>query len=285
MSTCVFVSDLHGRPERYQKLFALIAEERPQAVFLGGDLIQCAVQAGGQSDGTGAVDDVLARGFQRLRRDLVSNYPDVFVIMGNDDLRALEPRLIELETHGLWHYAHARRLSLGRFDVYGYAYVPPTPFMLKDWERYDVSAYVDPGCVPPNEGWRSVAVDDSTLKFATIAEDLDRLVGDDSLDNAILLCHSPPYRTNLDRAALDGKSVDHVPLDVHVGSIALRRLIEKRHPLLTLHGHVHEAARLSGSWRDRIGRTHLFSAAHDGPELAVVRFALEDLEAASRELR
>jgi Icc-related predicted phosphoesterase len=285
MSTCVFVSDLHGRPERYQKLFALIAEERPQAVFLGGDLIQCAVQAGGQSDGTGAVDDVLARGFQRLRRDLVSNYPDVFVIMGNDDLRALEPRLIELETHGLWHYAHARRLSLGRFDVYGYAYVPPTPFMLKDWERYDVSAYVDPGCVPPNEGWRSVAVDDSTLKFATIAEDLDRLVGDDSLDNAILLCHSPPYRTNLDRAALDGKSVDHVPLDVHVGSIALRRLIEKRQPLLTLHGHVHEAARLSGSWRDRIGRTHLFSAAHDGPELAVVRFALEDLEAASRELR
>jgi Icc-related predicted phosphoesterase len=285
MSTCVFVSDLHGRPERYQKLFALIAEERPQAVFLGGDLIQCAVQAGGQSDGTGAVDDVLARGFQRLRRDLVSNYPDVVVIMGNDDLRALEPRLIELETHGLWHYAHARRLSLGRFDVYGYAYVPPTPFMLKDWERYDVSAYVDPGCVPPNEGWRSVAVDDSTLKFATIAEDLDRLVGDDSLDNAILLCHSPPYRTNLDRAALDGKSVDHVPLDVHVGSIALRRLIEKRQPLLTLHGHVHEAARLSGSWRDRIGRTHLFSAAHDGPELAVVRFALEDLEAASRELR
>jgi Icc-related predicted phosphoesterase len=61
-------------------------------------------------------------------------------------------------------------------------------------------------------------------------------------------------------------------MDVHVGSIAIRRFIEERQPLLTLHGHVHESARLSGSWRDRIGATHCFSAAHDGPELAVVRF-------------
>jgi Icc-related predicted phosphoesterase len=65
----------------------------------------------------------------------------------------------------------------------------------------------------------------------------------------------------------------------------MRRFIEARQPLLTLHGHVHESARLTGSWRDRIGRTHLFSAAHDGPELALVRFDLENLEAAWRELR
>jgi Icc-related predicted phosphoesterase len=57
-----------------------------------------------------------------------------------------------------------------------------------------------------------------------------------------------------------------------------------RQPLLTLHGHVHESARLTHSWRDRIGRTHLFSAAHDGPELALVRFELDDLEGATREL-
>ena len=79
-------------------------------------------------------------------------------------------------------------------------------------------------------------------------------------------------------------TVEHVPLDVHVGSIAIRRFIEERQPLVTLHGHVHESARLTGSWRDRIGRTHLFSAAHDGPELALVRFDLEDPASATREL-
>jgi Icc-related predicted phosphoesterase len=78
--------------------------------------------------------------------------------------------------------------------------------------------------------------------------------------------------------------VDHVPLDVHVGSIAIKRFIEERQPLLSLHGHIHEAPRLTGAWRERVGRTHCFTAAHDGPELALVRFDLDDLESATREL-
>jgi Icc-related predicted phosphoesterase len=99
-----------------------------------------------------------------------------------------------------------------------------------------------------------------------------------------MLFHAPPYRTDLDRAALDGHTFEHVPLDVHIGSIAIRRFIEERQPLVTLHGHVHESARITGSWRQRIGRTWCFSAAHDGPELALVRFDLEDPGAATREL-
>jgi Icc-related predicted phosphoesterase len=75
-----------------------------------------------------------------------------------------------------------------------------------------------------------------------------------------------------------------VPLEPHVGSIAVRRFIEARRPLLTLHGHVHESARLSGRWQERLGRTLLLSAAHDGPELALVRFDLDDLSSATREL-
>jgi hypothetical protein len=42
--------------------------------------------------------------------------------------------------------------------------------------------------------------------------------------------------------------------------------------------------RNSGLDDARIGRTHLFSAAHDGPELALVRFDLEDPASATREL-
>jgi hypothetical protein len=39
-----------------------------------------------------------------------------------------------------------------------------------------------------------------------------------------------------------------------------------------------------GDWRDRIGETHLFGAAHHGPELALVRFDPADPEKATREL-
>jgi uncharacterized protein len=51
-----------------------------------------------------------------------------------------------------------------------------------------------------------------------------------------------------------------------------------------LHGHVHESARLSGEWKIRIGRTVSINGAHDGPELALVRFDLESPEAATRDL-
>ena len=78
--------------------------------------------------------------------------------------------------------------------------------------------------------------------------------------------------------------IDHVPLDVHVGSIAVKRFIERRRPMLTLHGHVHESARLTGHWQERIGRTLCLSAAHDGPELALVSFDTESLADAERVL-
>ena len=75
-----------------------------------------------------------------------------------------------------------------------------------------------------------------------------------------------------DRAALDGKTVDHVPLDVHIGSIAVRRFIEARQPLLALHGHVHESRRLTGRWQYSLGRTVCWNAANDTAELALMRF-------------
>ena len=36
---CFFVSDLHGKIDRYTKLFEAVASEKPQAVLLGGDLL------------------------------------------------------------------------------------------------------------------------------------------------------------------------------------------------------------------------------------------------------
>ena len=73
---------------------------------------------------------------------------------------------------------------------------------------------------------------------------------DNDLSRAMFLFHTPPYNTGLDRAALDGKKVNYVDLDVHVGSIAVRRFIESRQPLLTLHGHIHESARITGSGKN-----------------------------------
>jgi len=283
---CLFATDLHGSVDRYETLFRVVEEEPPAAVFLGGDLLP----SGFRSDATidsghrDFLNEYLAVRLIRARERLKDRYPRVFAILGNDDHRFQEAAVLEIAARGLWTYLHGRRDRLRGQAVYGYSFVPPSPFRLKDWERYDVSRYVDPGCVSPEEGMRSVPVGQAEIRYGTIRQDLERLTGRDDLADATFLFHTPPYQTALDRAALDGQLVDHVPLDVHVGSIAVRRFIEERQPRLTLHGHIHESARITGAWRDRIGKTHLLGAAHDGPELALVRFDLEDPAGATREL-
>jgi len=279
---CFFASDLHGSADRYRTLLGLAEKERPRAVFLGGDLLPHHWASRRLSGDF--VAEVLEPGVRSLQERYGDDAPAFFLILGNDDDRVSEEAFLDADRRGLWTYAHERWSMLESHPVLGYAYVPPTPFLLKDWERYDVSRSIDPGCVSPEEGQRTVPVDADTVRYGTIAADLERLTEDREMDRAILLFHSPPYRTVLDRAGLDGQSVDHVPLDVHVGSIAIQRFIEARQPLLTLHGHIHEAPRLTGEWRVQIGRTHCFTAAHDGPELALVRFDPDDLENATREL-
>lgn len=293
MALCLFASDLHGRVDCYAKLFAAIEAERPAAVFLGGDLLPNGLGLAG-AGATGrehdrAADRPFLTGFlagelSRLRRALAEDYPAVFAILGNDDPRIEETAALELDARGLWHYAHLRRIPWGDYCVFGYSCVPPTPFRLKDWERYDVSRFVDPGCSSPEEGWRTVPASEGDIRYGTIQADLEALAGAEDLARAIVLLHAPPYESPLDRAALDNVSIDHVPLDVHIGSIAVRRFILAHAPLVTLHGHVHESARLTGQWRTRYDRTHAFSAAHDGPELALIRFDPARLDAAARTL-
>ena len=284
MINCFFVSDLHGIFDRYQKLFAKIKEELPNILFLGGDILPPVFYSPTNNEYDDFFEDILLKGFLKLKKDLCSSYPKVFLILGNDDGAYFEDSIVRAEDLGVWKYIHNKKIELGEYNIYGYNYVPPTPFQLKDWERYDVSRYVDPGCISPEEGKHSKELEKNEIKYSTIQNDIEKLVQEKNLDKSIFLFHSPPYKTKLDRAALDGKMVSHVPLDVHVGSIAIKRFIENQQPLLTLHGHIHESAEITGTWKDRIGKTYSFSAAHNGSELALVKFNLESLDKSEREL-
>ena len=283
---CFYVTDLHGATEKYKKLFGRILENRPEVVFIGGDILPGGAGIYKAIDFTHEdfVNDFLISELNVVKNRLGKNYPDIFIILGNDDGRSADAAIIDAAVQGNWNYIHNRRIKKNDYSIYGYNYVNPTPYQLKDWERYDVYRYKEPGAVSPEDGSYSFPIRENEIKFSTIKKDLEFLVRDDNLKNAIFLFHAPPYNTKLDRAVLDRKMIDHVPLDLHVGSIAIRRLIEKKHPRLTLHGHVHESARISGSWKDKIGSTICLSAAYDGPELALIKFKTENLEKATREL-
>ena len=267
---CYFVSDLHGSIERYKKLFDLLGSNPPDVLFLGGDLLPHR-SIEGQID---FIENILKCSFQKLRTELNDKYPRVLIILGNDDARIVEGDIIALDSDGIWEYIHEGKAVFDNFTVFGYSNVPPTPFLFKDWERYDVSKDINPRCIPFENGRRTVPIDEKILYSTTIAGDLEKLTEGFDPDKSILLIHTPPYKTNLDLLA------NRIP----VGSVAVRRFIEKYQPKLSLHGHIHESACVSGSWMDKIGETFCFSAAHDGPKLAVVQFDIENLEDARRVL-
>lgn len=274
------MSDLHGKKRRYNTLFKIIEKEKPNGVFLGGDLLPGGF--GINIDIDKFLQDVFLSKVLRLKQSGIKTR--FFTILGNDDPRTYESILKDAEKDNLIEYVHNHTVSFGNLFITGYSYVPPTPFRLKDWEKYDVSQYVDVGAISPEKGVRTIDVSEDKIRYSTIAEDLKKLSKNAPVEKTIFLFHSPPYNSYLDRADLDEKIVDHAPIDVHIGSIAIQRFIKKKQPLLTLHGHVHESARITGHWKERFGKTYSFNAAHDGSELALVRFRTDDLENATRVL-
>lgn len=281
MHYCFFVADLHGKRYRYEKLFEAIRNEKPDALFIGGDILP----SYGKDD---FFDGDFILGYIRsellkLKSELKDDYPDIFIIMGNDDPRSEESKLEELDCEDLWHYVHFRKIKFADYNIIGYSFIPPTPFLLKDWEKYDVSVFVDPGCVHPTAGCRSVEPKED-ISFTNIKKDLVKLSEGLDFDKSIFLFHTPPYKSYLDRAALDGKKIEHVPLDVHVGSIAVQRFIKSKQPYLTMHAHVHESSSITGDWKQVFNKTTACSAAYEKEKLALVSFYLEDLSGIKRRL-
>lgn len=281
---CIAVSDLHGDIDRYNKLFKLVAEEKPAALFIAGDITGGYYRTHLGEDLEEFIDGYLKGNLLNLKNKMQEQYPEIFIILGNDDPGYLEKACKRVDQQLIWHYMHNRCIRWKELTVCGYSYVPPTPFQMKDWEKYDVSRYVDVGAVPPTAGFRTVKADPLELEWGTIKRDLDQLTDDTNIKNTIFLFHSPPYKTLLDRAALDGKMVDHAPLDVHVGSIAIKNFITRKQPLLSIHGHVHESTSITGSWKDKCGRTMMFNPAHQGKELSVIYFSSTDTEISYRQL-
>lgn len=267
------VSDLHGSVKRYQSLFDAIKKEKPGAVLLAGDLLPGGLISKALK---GREYEDFLTGFLRgklhdLKISMGNDYPLIGAILGNDDPRCEEPSALKLEEDELWKYLHNKHIQWNDWCIAGYSYVPPTPFRLKDWERYDVSRYIDPGSIPPTEGMRTVEISPDEAEYSTIREDLEHLSVGCLPGKSIFLFHSPPYQSALDRAALDGMMVDHVPLDVHVGSIAIQRFIESFGPHITLHGHIHESTRITGKWHEHNGQTHSFGAATDSGLLCLLK--------------
>jgi len=73
-----------------------------------------------------------------------------------------------------------------------------------------------------------VPVPEAETKWGTIAGDLEALVGTGDLTSAAFLFPRSALPVGPRSRGARRETVDHAPVDVHVGSIAVRRFIEAR---------------------------------------------------------
>jgi len=169
---CIFTSDLHGNIKKYEKLFDFIQQKKPDGVFIGGDILPSA--PGRDTNVKYFLKNFLKKKLKMINKSFTDQVR-IFMIMGNDDPRACEETLKEMEEKDLLEYMHNSTTEFDDLYVCGYSFIPPTPFRLKDWERYDVSQYVGVGAISPENGTRTVEISEYDKQYKTIEDDLKKL--------------------------------------------------------------------------------------------------------------
>lgn len=245
MSQWFFTSDLHGQGALYEQVVAFAAAERPAVVLLGGDLGPHAHGAPGVQHQRVFLEGFLVEFARRLREAVPG--VELGLLFGNDDWAANHD-VLERHHGSLWHALHGRAVQLQGHTVAGLSWVPITPFAMKDWERWEDGGDESParlhGSLSGPDGVREFRFDPER-RSPTIAEGLAALAEAAPPASTIHVLHSPPRDT----------ACDVIMTKQHVGSRAIRAYIEQHSPPLVLSGHIHESPRMSGAWRDTIGRT------------------------------
>ncbi len=249
----LFTSDLHGEFHLYEQLLRLAQSSSSQVIALGGDLFPSYPPTKRYEDMIPSqkafIHQFLLPFFKRMLETTTVN--QLFVIPGNWDLAY--PHLFKEPLKGLIDLDRKSYRLRNGYEITGYPFVPPTPFRPKDYERMDDDQSPWPPQKNPSylkvsdQGEELMAIDPYLYlrNQKTIEEDLSQLPCSQSPDKTILMTHSPPFGTRLDQIQ-GGQSA---------GSRSIRAFIVKNQPLLSLHGHIHEAPQISGSFFDRIGKT------------------------------
>lgn len=277
----LFCSDLHGEIDLYHELLELSRSTGADWTLLGGDLLPSSIFHGSYEGLFQRQKEFADEFLLPLFREMVQDKRRMIgLIPGNWDLgysylfrRAIE-HVVDLNQR--------RYRSDEGYEILGYGFVPPTPFRPKEFEKMDDPESPWPPqknpCYAKGQGEveELIPVDPFVFlrKRSTIAEDLAGLSSSYPPEKTIYLLHAPPFGTDLDVIA-GGQ---------HVGSRSIASFIEKTQPLVSLHGHIHEAPELSGRYLDRIGKTlclnpgQFIRTTEEGkPKLHALIFDIEDL--------
>lgn len=287
---CLSAADIHGNTVQYEKIIDIVVKRGVSFVFLCGDILP-------KTGGTWTPENKIRT--IKMQADFINDYfidylarlgkvARVYAIFGNDDFRSNYGLLRNASIPNVTFLdSEAVRMPIDGQELYvaGYPYVGVTPFLHKDWEKWDktpndkIKQYRSDGYV--SRDGKHIAVDLAD-EAATIEQDLAKLASANDPRKTIYIFHEAPYNTPLDMIAPDNKYIKDGQL--HIGSMAIREFIEEKQPLITMHGHIHETFDESGDYKWRSGDSMAITASNDfsSDTLSYVLFSVPDLARVER---
>jgi len=191
-SEIIVLGDVHGQEERLGRTLDLLRGSRATVALLVGDVGVDPPWGEERLTGRAAHDASVGRVLAAVREALGA---EVAFVPGNHDLRDPAPQTAAQN-------CDQRRAEIAGISIVGLGGAGPTKFGFPyEWPE----------------------------KEADLA--LRRVLGEGSAPIDVLLSHTPPRATALDRTQRGA----------HVGSRAVRRWIARARPRLFLCGHIHEA--------------------------------------------
>jgi len=296
-----FATDVHGSERCFRKWLNAAEVYEAQVLVLGGDLtgkllVPIVADGGGwvaelHGEQVRAADDVeleALRGRIRMmgRYDLVLTAEERDRLQDPEHLKSVF-RTVMHDGVARWMELLTQRLAEKDVAVFTMLGNDDEPELADVLRGAGAATYAEDGVVELPGGYPMVSVGFSTptpwqtpreLPEDELAERIEGLASQlDDPARAVFNLHCPPADTHLDQAAkLDGDLrpvVDSAgPVMTSVGSTAVREAIERHHPLLGLHGHVHESPAIQ-----RLDGTVCINPGSDYGD-GVLRGAIVDLE-------
>ena len=243
----IYACDIHGDTNKYEKLFQKAKEENIKYIVLGGDILpkrgfRVIIQPE-------FIKGYLEEYFKRLNENDIN----CILIPGNDDLEKFDIQINELcKKYPNIYNIDEKKLDIEDVSFIGLSKVLDHPFgsknrvvieeNLKMQSQLSEDIYIKKDtAVITIEEWERYRETD----IERMEDILTSLPKVDKNRKVIYVLHNPPYGVGLDVCA-NG---------LQVGSKAIMKFLENSNSYMSLHGHIHEAPRISGLWYNELGKT------------------------------
>lgn len=278
MNTCFFISDLNGNLNSFKLLLKVISSKKPDFVFIVGNLINNANID--LADGRTSAEffaNFLFTEFSSLKALMDCNYPEIFLVPSIEDQKQMYTTISVGEKADLWRNFNNGCFVIGKYRFYGLAFSASDVLIEKTNEQHPRPNKV----LPKAQESYGFFVKDSSEDEMFFNESETRilnLINNDDLEYGIFLFHMSCNSSSHNKVGYKDNTLASPFAKV------VNDLICNKNPYIIMNNELHSNSCPKNKWKDKLGRTMLFSGSHDESHLAIISFELHNPDLATRKL-